>query len=105
PPYFELRNRRRPTRVYILHMSLFAGLLVLGWAGVEATGSVAPPTWATVVLMAAILVRCGTVPAHCWVTDWFEHTSPGIALLYVVPLSGVYAATRLVMPIGPGWVF
>jgi NADH-quinone oxidoreductase subunit M len=55
-------------------------------------------------LLAAILVRCGTVPAHSWVTDWFEHASLGIALLYVTPLSGVYAAVRLVLPIGPGWV-
>jgi NADH-quinone oxidoreductase subunit M len=104
PPYFELRNRRRPTRVYVLHMSLFAGLLLLGWAGVESAGGMAPPTWATVVLMAAILVRCGTVPAHCWVTDWFEHTSFGIALLFVTPLAGVYAAVRLVLPIAPDWV-
>ena len=50
------------------------------------------------------LVRCGTVPAHCWVTDWFEHTSFGIALLFVTPLAGVYAAVRLVLPIAPDWV-
>ena len=55
-------------------------------------------------LLAAILIRCGTVPAHCWVTDWFEHASLGIALLFVVPLSGVYAAVRLVLPIAPDWV-
>ena len=55
-------------------------------------------------LLVAILVRCGTVPAHCWVTDWFEHASLGIALLFVLPLLGVYAAIRLVLPIGPGWV-
>lgn len=54
--------------------------------------------------MAAILVRCGTVPAHCWVTDWFEHTSFGIAMLFVTPLTGVYAAVRLVLPIAPDWV-
>ena len=54
--------------------------------------------------MAAILVRCGTVPAHCWVTDWFEHTSFGIAMLFVTPLPGVYAAVRLVLPIAPDWV-
>ena len=104
PPYFELRNRGRPTRVYVLHMALFVGLMVLGWAGVAAAGRSAPPTWATVLLMAAILVRCGTVPAHCWVTDWFEHTSFGIALLFVTPLAGVYAAVRLVLPIAPDWV-
>lgn len=52
-------------------------------------------------LLAAILIRCGAVPAHCWLTDWFEHASLGIALLYVAPLTGVYAAVRLLMPIAP----
>lgn len=104
PPYFELKNRGRPTRVYLMHMSLFVGLMVIGWAGVSKAGSGPPPTWSTAFLMAAILVRCGTVPAHCWVTDWFEHTSFGIALLFVTPLTGVYAAVRLVLPIAPDWV-
>jgi NADH-quinone oxidoreductase subunit M len=105
PPYFELRIRHRPTRVYVLHMVLFAGLMVAGWAGASAhlQGGHAP-TWAAVLLMLAILVRCGTVPAHCWLTDWFEHTSFGIALLFVAPLAGVYAAVRLVLPIAPAWV-
>jgi NADH-quinone oxidoreductase subunit M len=103
PPYVELRNRGRPTRVYVLHMALFVGLLVLGWAAVE-PGTGSRPWWATLPLLAAILVRCGTVPANCWLTDWFEHASLGIALLYVVPLSGVYAAVRLLLPVGPGWV-
>jgi NADH-quinone oxidoreductase subunit M len=106
PPYVELLNRRRPTRVYVLHMAVFVVLLVLGWCAVTLEGGLSAqvPWWSAVPLMAAILVRCGTVPAHCWVTDWFEHASPGIALLFVVPLSGVYAAVRLVLPIGPGWV-
>lgn len=106
PPFLELLNRRRPTRVYVLHMGLFVSLLVLGWSSVTlargSTGEV--PGWAAVPLLLAILVRCGTVPAHCWVTDWFEHASPGIAMLSVVPLSGVYATVRLVLPIGPAWV-
>jgi NADH-quinone oxidoreductase subunit M len=106
PPYVELLNRGRPTRVYVLHMALFVGLLVIGWAIVESSGRSATRVtwWAILPLLAAILVRCGTFPAHCWVTDWFEHASLGIALLYVTPLSGVYAAVRLVLPIGPGWV-
>jgi NADH-quinone oxidoreductase subunit M len=106
PPYVELLNRGRPTRVYVLHMALFVVLLVMGWAIVEFNARSSEPTawWATIPLLAAILVRCGTVPAHCWLTDWFEHASLGIALLYVTPLSGVYAAVRLVMPIGPDWV-
>ncbi len=104
PPVFELRNRRRPTRVYLLHMGLFVVLMIAGWTGVAASAGRSAPTWATVLLMAAILVRCGTVPAHCWVTDWFEHTSFGIAMLFVTPLTGVYAAVRLVLPIAPDWV-
>jgi len=106
PPYVELRTRRRPPRVYVLHMALFVGLLVVGWAGVEASTRSGSPAawWATVPLMAAVLVRCGTAPAHTWVTDWFEHASLGIGLLYVIPLSGVYAAVRLLLPIAPVWV-
>jgi NADH-quinone oxidoreductase subunit M len=106
PPYVELRTRARPTRVYVMHMTLFVSLLVFGWGVVEnSTRSSGPPAWwVTLPLLAAILVRCGTFPAHCWLTDWFEHASLGIALLYVIPLSGVYAAIRLVLPIGQDWV-
>jgi NADH-quinone oxidoreductase subunit M len=35
--------------------------------------------------------------------NWFEHATFGIAILFVAPLSGVYAAVRLVLPIAPGW--
>ncbi len=105
PPYVELLNRGRPTRLYVLHMALFVGLLIFGLAAVESQGTLSPaPWWACLPLLAAVLVRCGTVPAHCWVTDWFEHASFGIALLYVLPLSGAYAAVRLVLPIAPDWV-
>jgi NADH-quinone oxidoreductase subunit M len=103
PPYLELRNRGRPTRVYLLHMGLFVSLLVLGWAAVGSGRSSPPPTWGILLLLAAILIRCGTVPAHCWLTDWFENASFGNALLFVVPLSGVYAAVRLLLPIAPNW--
>ena len=44
------------------------------------------------------------MPAHCWVTDLFEHASFGTALLFVAPLAGVYAAVRLVLPVAPDWV-
>jgi NADH-quinone oxidoreductase subunit M len=105
PAYIELRNRRRPTGVYTLHMLVFVGLMVLGWGAVEASvGRQTPSVWATVPLLLAILVRSGTVPAHCWVTDWFEHASFGNALLFMAPLVGVYAAVRLVLPIAPDWV-
>jgi NADH-quinone oxidoreductase subunit M len=105
PAYFELVNRRKPTRVFVIHMSLFVGLMVLGWAGVESSGG-SPERLAisSIPLMIAILIRCGTVPAHCWLTDWFEHVSLGNAMLFVAPLSGVLAAVRLVLPIAPDWV-
>jgi len=105
PGYIELVNRGRPTRVYALHMGLFVGLLIIGWAGVDPHGSHdAQPAWAAVALLAAMLIRCGTIPTHCWLTDWFEHASLGNALLFVTPLTGVYAALRLVLPVTPDWV-
>src|SRR6185437_13295479 len=98
-------NRRRPFRLYALHMTLFIGLMLIGWYFlVSANGDATRTTMATVALLAAVLIRCGVVPVHCWLTDWFEHASFGIAILYVIPLSGVYAAIRLVLPIAPDWV-
>ncbi len=103
PPYAELLQKRRPTRVYVLHMVLFVALLVFGRAMVE-RGTPTQTAWATVPLLAAVLVRSGTVPVHAWVADLFEHSSFGAALLYVTPLAGVYAAARLVLPVAPDWV-
>ena len=105
PPYLELLHRAKPTRVYVLHMGLFIALMVTGWAFVEWEGRHAiHSAWATLPLLAAILVRSGTVPVHCWLTDLFEHSSFGTALLFVAPLTGVYAAVPLVLPIAPGGV-
>lgn len=100
PPYLELVRRGRPTRIYVLHMVLFIGLLFAGllMGGAAKSGS------AAVLLMLAVLVRSGTVPTHIWVTDLFEHCSFGTALLYVTPIVGMYAAIRLVLPSAPDWV-
>jgi NADH-quinone oxidoreductase subunit M len=105
PGYVELRNRRKPTRVYVLHMTLFVILMILGWSGIDPDAGTGPQAaWASVSLLAGVLIRCGTVPAHCWVTDWFEHASFGNALLFVAPLTSLYAALRLVLPVAPDWV-
>jgi NADH-quinone oxidoreductase subunit M len=104
PPYLELRQRGRPTRVYVVYTALFAVLLVAGWICVEASPPGAAPWWATASLLLAVLVRSGTVPAHPWLTDLFERASFGTALLVAAPITGVYAAVRLVLPIAPGWV-
>jgi NADH-quinone oxidoreductase subunit M len=104
-PLVEFINRNRPIRVYVLHMSMFVALLLAGGIVLDQTGNdPARSAIAAVLLLAAVLIRCGVVPAHCWITDWFEHASFGIALLYVIPLSGVYAAIRLVLPIAPDWI-
>ncbi len=71
PGYLELLNRRKPTRVYLLHMALFVGLLALGWAFYP-RGGLTRTAWAAVPLLAAVLIRCGGVPTHCWLTDWFD---------------------------------
>ncbi len=106
PPYVELRERRKPTHVYIMHMALFILLLVVGWTFAEIEGGNNRPhsLWVIVPLLGAILVRSGIAPFHCWMTDLFEHASFGTALLFVTPIAGAYAAVRLVMPIAPDWV-
>ncbi len=100
PPLLELRNRGQSTRVYLLHMALFVGLMIIGWAHVDPSGNPEDqPALATLPMLVAILLRCGSVPFQCWVTDWFEHASFGNALLFVMPLVGIYAAVRLLVPI------
>ncbi len=104
PPFLELRARGRSTRIYLLHMGLFTGLMALGQAsiGFEAVPRV-HSFWAVAPLLIAVLVRSGIAPFHCWVTDLFEHASFGSALMYVAPLTGPYLAARLVVPVAPDW--
>lgn len=102
PPYLELVARGRPTRVYALHMGLFVLLMIAGQLAVDAEGDRVVHSWgATALLLAAVLLRCGICPVHCWLTDLFEHATFGTALLFVAPLTGAYAAVRLVLPIAP----
>ena len=104
PPLVELRARGRSTRVFLVHMLLFIGLLAGGWAMIEAEGPKSPHSiWAIGMLIAAVLVRSGCAPVHCWMTDLFENATLGTALLFVTPMAGAYAAVRLVLPIAPDW--
>lgn len=101
-PYGELRARGKPTRVYVLHMTLYVFLLALGQFCVSQTAMTQlPPLWAIVPLVLAVLLRSGIAPFHCWLTELFEHATFGTALLFVTPLTGAYAAMRLVLPIAP----
>ncbi|HEX6963808.1 MAG TPA: proton-conducting transporter membrane subunit [Lacipirellula sp.] len=104
PPIVELSARRRSVRVFAIHMGVCIAMLVTGWLAVEQTAAgAAPPMWAIALLLAAVLIRSGIVPAHCWMTDLFEHATLGTALLFVTPMAGVYAAVRLLLPIAPDW--
>ncbi len=104
PPYLELRARARPTRVFVTHMLACVGLLVASWAMIESSGPEASHSvWVIGMLIAAVLIRSGSVPVHCWMTDLFEHATFGTALLYVTPMAGAYAAIRLVLPVAPDW--
>jgi NADH-quinone oxidoreductase subunit M len=105
PPYLELRARGKPTRVYVLHMALYVGLMVVGWTFVAYEGGRQLHSWRAIVpLIGAILIRNGIAPFHCWMTDLFEHATFGTALSFVTPMAGAYAAVRLVLPIAPDWV-
>jgi NADH-quinone oxidoreductase subunit M len=102
PPYLELRKRRKSSRVYCLHMGLFIVLMVIGWFVVELGDRTAiNALWA---LGAAVCIRSGVAPLHCWVTDLFEHATFGTALLFVTPMLGAYATARLVLPLAPAWM-
>jgi NADH-quinone oxidoreductase subunit M len=105
PPLVELRRRGKPTRVYLAHMGLFVLLLVLGEVGVERAAAARDQSLIAILLLtAAVLVRGGVAPVHCWMTDLFEHATLGTAILFVTPMVGVYGVTRLVLPVAPSWV-
>lgn len=104
PPLMELRRRGKPTFVFASHMVLFVGLLVVGMMLVDFYGQNSKVSfWVVLPLLAAVLIRCGIAPVHCWMTDLFEHASLGGALLFVCPMIGEYAAIRLVLPVAPEW--
>lgn len=94
PPWLDLRIRKQSTRAYALYFSLFALLLVGGQllfvAGNSSVG--------IGLLTAGLLLRCGVFPLHGWAGDLMRRASFGTALLYLAPMSGVYAFVRLVLP-------
>lgn len=58
PPFLELRARGKPTRIFLLHMALYIGLLVMGETFVEReAGQKVHSLWATLPLLIAVLVH------------------------------------------------
>jgi NADH-quinone oxidoreductase subunit M len=104
-PYLELRARRQPTRAFALHMAACIGLLALGqyFVSQEPAGRV-HSVWAVLPLLGGVLIRCGIVPVHVWLTDLLDRATFGTALLFITPMLGAYAAVRLVVPVAPDWV-
>lgn len=101
-PWLELRSRRKSTRIYVFHMLSYVILMILGWSFVQAEGEGQVHSWwAIAPLLAAVVIGSGMIPMHCWMTDLFEKATFGRALLYVTPLTGAYAAVRLVLPVAP----
>lgn len=103
-PYLELRKRGRCTRIYTVHMSVFVGLLLAGYAwltmtDLNSTAVLIPGA----LLTGAALLRSGIVPFHLWMADLFEKGTFGTAILFTTPLVGAYAVMRLVLPIAPSW--
>ncbi len=105
PLWIELRSRGQCTRVFTIHMTLFVGLLVSSWALISAQQAKQEPAsmLAITMLIAAVLIRSGCCPVHCWLTDLFEKASLGSSILFVTPMMGAYLAVRLVMPVSPAW--
>jgi NADH-quinone oxidoreductase subunit M len=103
PPFMELRARGRSTRIFTIHMGSCVALMVVGWLLVERSDPQNPSILGGGLLTAAVLLRSGVVPLHCWMTDLFENGSFGSSLLFVTPMVGAYAAVRLVLPIAPAW--
>ena len=103
PMYIDLRTRRKSTRVFLVHMGLSLCLMATGAACYEWSTSDFGRGTGIVMLVAAVLIRSGCAPLHCWITDLFEHAAFGNALLFITPLVGAYATMRLVLPIAPDW--
>ena len=103
PMLVDLRTRKKPTRVFVLHIGLSLLLMTLGAACYQWATSDFGKGAGIVMLVAAVLIRSGCAPLHCWITDLFEHASFGNAILFTTPLVGAYATMRLVLPIAPDW--
>jgi len=100
PPLLELSARGKPTRVYLVHIGAYVALMIAGWTVVTLEGSDGPHSlWAVLPILLAVWIRSGCVPLHCWMTDLFEHATFGTAMLFVAPMTGAYAAVRLLLPI------
>lgn len=109
PPLFDLLQRQKPVRLYLLHQTLFLALLLGGWflhqqmPHMPQLSHLPTKAWA-IPLMLAVIIRAGFFPFHSWIADLFDHASLGMAITAVIPVAGAYAAVRVLFPVVPAWV-
>lgn len=99
-PLWDLWDRARPVRGYVLHMLLFAGLLFVGWRALNGGDPTRGRGW----LLAALLLRGGIVPLHGWVPRLFQGAAFGTAMVFVLPVVEGIVAVRLLLPVTPVWM-
>lgn len=99
-PLWDLRDRARPVRGYLLHMMVFAGLLLAAWRALASGDAARGRGW----LLVALLLRGGIVPLHGWVPRLFQGASFGTAMAFVLPVVEGIVAVRLLLPTAPVWM-
>lgn len=104
-PLIELRKRQQIWQFFALHQAISLALVISGWLLLNPENLEATSSLAGVVLMTlGLLIRCGSIPTHCWIVDLFDRASMGTALLFVTPMAGAYGLVRLVLPVAPEWL-
>ncbi len=104
-PIGAYRSLGRSSRAFRAHAAVCSLLLGAGWLLTAGSSRASILQDFGVVLMwLGIAVRCGFFPFHCWITDLYEQTNLGVALLSTTPLLGAYVALRLLMPVAPDWM-
>ena len=101
----EYRSRGKSMRGFVFHLLLTTLCLVAGWTLITmAAIGESRHTTGLALLWLGILIRMGFFPFHFWVTDLFDSTTFGTALLMSTPLIGAYAAIRLLFPLSTDWM-
>jgi NADH-quinone oxidoreductase subunit M len=99
-PWWELRDRGRPARVFFLYMLVFVVLVIAAML----TGVTEQQPLGVGLLLLAILIRGGLVPAHSWLPSLFSGASYGTSMLFVLPLLEILVVVRVLLTAIPEWM-
>lgn len=104
-PLIELKQRKQIWQFFALHQFLSLLLILVGWSCIDLSHlNSSLSNIGIVFLVGGLLIRCGSIPTHCWLVDLFDRASMGTALLFVTPMAGAYGLLRMVLPIAPEWL-